>query len=142
VSSRQGHLGSPDDGIRRVLLVEDDPDVRRIRQANFANHGFSVVEAADAREGIDQVEAHHPDLVVLDLMLPVKDGWWFLREVQQCPSPRPVVFVLSAKSNHPERLMARTLGAVAYMEKPFDPEEVVSRIQALIGPAREDQALG
>lgn len=120
--------------IRRVLLVEDNPDIRLTLRSNLEYEGFAVVEATNAREGIDLVEAHQPDLVVLDLMLPVKDGWWFLREVQQCPAPRPMVMVLTARSGQGERLMAQTLGAAAFMEKPFEPAEVVNKIRSLIGP--------
>jgi DNA-binding response OmpR family regulator len=133
VSNQRGPLAPPDGVIRRVLLVEDHADIRATLRANLEYQGFKVLEASSAPEGIDLVEGHHPDLVVLDLMLPVKDGWWFLREVQQCPAPRPVVMVLSARSGQAERLMARTLGAADFIVKPFEPAEVVGKIQSLIG---------
>jgi DNA-binding response OmpR family regulator len=126
---------------RRVLLVEDDPDIRTILRTYLETDRFSVVEADTAAQGIDLVERSHPDLVLLDLMLPGKDGWWFLREVQRCPLPRPVVMVLSARSGQPERVMAQMLGAAEFMVKPFDPDHVVKRVRSHIGPAHEDQAL-
>ena len=138
----RGPLRPPDGVIRHVLLVEDNPDIRLTLRANLEYEGFSVLEAANAVEGIDLVESRHPDVVVLDLMLPVKDGWWFLREVQQCPAPRPVVMVLTARSGQGERLMAQSLGAAAFMEKPFEPEDVVKKIQSLVGRRRDDRALG
>lgn len=116
--------------------------MRSILRANLEYEGFSVTEATNAPAGIDLVEAHHPDLVILDLMLPSEDGWWFLREVQQCPTPRPVIMVLTARSGEAERLMAQSLGAAAFMVKPFDPKEVVMRARSLIGLRHEDRALG
>jgi DNA-binding response OmpR family regulator len=97
------------------------------------SEGYSVIEASDGLEGIDRVEATHPELVILDLMLPVKDGWWFLREVQRCPGPRPVVMILSARAGQGERLVAQNLGAAAFMVKPFEPDEVVTKVRSLIG---------
>jgi DNA-binding response OmpR family regulator len=132
----------PDGGVRRVLLVEDEPSIRTILRTNLEHEGFSVLEAENAVDGIHLLEAHRPDVVVLDLMLPVKDGWWFLREVQQGPLQPPVVMILSARSGDAERLMAQTLGASVYMVKPFDPEKVVKRIRTLIGPRDERAALG
>jgi DNA-binding response OmpR family regulator len=137
-----GPLRSPDGVVRRVLLIEDDPDIKTILRASLEYEGFAVTEATSAPAGIDLVEAHHPELVILDLMLPGKDGWWFLREVQQCPSPRPVMLVLTARSGQAERLMAQSLGAAAFMVKPFDPKEVVTKVRSLIGPRLDDRALG
>jgi DNA-binding response OmpR family regulator len=122
----------PRDGVARtVLLVEDHPDIRFTLRAHLEYEGFSVLEAASAPEGVDLVEAHHPDVVVLDLMLPVKDGWWFLREVQARPSPRPIVMILSARSGQAERLMAQSLGAADFIGKPFEPDDVVTKIRSL-----------
>lgn len=137
-----GPLSSPDGVIRRVLLIEDYPDIRAILRTSLEYEGFSVIEATNAPEGVDLVEAHRPDLVILDLMLPVKDGWWFLREVQQCPAPRPVVLVLTARSGQAERLMAQSLGAAAFMVKPFDPRDVIAKVRSLIGPRLDHRALG
>src|SRR5215212_4288747 len=83
-----GHTSaeSSDRDGQRVLLVEDHSDIRRVLRVSLEAEGYSVVEASNGPEGIDRVDATHPDLVILDLMLPVEDGWWFLREVQQCPA--------------------------------------------------------
>ena len=137
-----GPLRPRDGVVRRVLLIEDYPDIRTILRASLEYEGFSVIEATNAPEGIDLVEAHHPDLVILDLMLPVKDGWWFLREAQQCPAPRPVVLVLTARSGQAERLMAQSLGAAAFMVKPFDPKDVIAKVRSLIGPRLDHRELG
>jgi DNA-binding response OmpR family regulator len=124
---------------QRVLLVEDHSDIRRVLRVSLEAEGYSVVEASTGPEGIDRVEATHPDLVILDLMLPVKDGWWFLREVQQCPAPRPVVVILSARAGQGERLVALNLGAAAFMVKPFEPDDVVMKVRSLIGPSENEQ---
>ena len=124
---------------QRVLLVEDHSDIRRVLRVSLEAEGYSVVEASNGPEGIDRVEATHPDLVILDLMLPVKDGWWFLREVQQCPAPRPVVIILSARAGQGERLVAQNLGAAAFMVKPFEPDDVVMKVRSLIGSSENEQ---
>jgi DNA-binding response OmpR family regulator len=137
-----GPLHSRDGVVRRVLLIEDDPDIRNILRASLEYEGFSVTEATNAPQGLEVVDAQRPELVILDLMLPVKDGWWFLREVKQRPTPRPLVFVLTARSGQAERLMAQSLGAAAFMVKPFDPQDVIKRVRSLIGPRLDDRALG
>jgi two-component system KDP operon response regulator KdpE len=142
MSIAKDRRSAPDRAGGCVLLVEDDPDIRTVVRTTLEGHHYRVVEVGTAREGIDSVEVHHPHLVILDLMLPGKDGWWFLREVQQCPSPRPAVMVLSARSGQPERVMAQMLGAAEFMVKPFDPDQVVKRVRSLIGPADEHRALG
>jgi DNA-binding response OmpR family regulator len=129
---------SPDGGAQRVLLVEDHSDIRRVLRVSLESEGYSVIEASNGPEGIDRVEATHPDLVILDLMLPVKDGWWFLREVQRC-SARPVVMILSARAGQGERLVAQNLGAAAFMVKPFEPDEVVTKVRSLIGSTANER---
>jgi DNA-binding response OmpR family regulator len=124
---------SSDPDAPRVLLVEDHSDIRRVLRVSLESEGYSVIEASNGPEGIDRVEATHPDLVILDLMLPVKDGWWFLREVQRRPAPQPVVMILSARAGQGERLVAQNLGASAFMVKPFEPDEVVTKVRSLIG---------
>lgn len=124
---------SSDRGVQRILLVEDHSDIRRVLRVSLESEGYSVIEASNGPEGIDLVEASQPDLVILDLMLPVKDGWWFLREVQRSPAPRPVVMILSARAGQGERLVAQNLGAAAFMVKPFEPDDVVMKVRSLIG---------
>jgi DNA-binding response OmpR family regulator len=130
---------SSDRDVQSVLLVEDHSDIRRVLRVSLESEGYSVIEASSGPEGIDRVEASHPNLVILDLMLPVKDGWWFLREVQRCPAPRPVVMVLSARAGQGERLVAQNLGAAAFMVKPFEPDEVVTKVQSLIGTTENER---
>lgn len=136
----RGHApAEPSDrAAQRVLLVEDHADIRRVLRVSLEAEGYSVIEASNGPEGIDRVEATHPNLVILDLMLPVKDGWWFLREVQQCPAPRPVVMVLSARAGQGERLVAQNLGAAAFMVKPFEPDDVVIKVRSLIGATENE----
>jgi two-component system, OmpR family, KDP operon response regulator KdpE len=127
-------------GTQRVLLVEDHTDIRRVLRVSLESEGYSVIEASNGPEGIDHVEASQPDLVILDLMLPVKDGWWFLREVQRCPAPRPVVMILSARAGQGERLVAQNLGAAAFMVKPFEPDEVVTKVRSLMASTASEQS--
>jgi DNA-binding response OmpR family regulator len=117
----------------RVLIVDDEPTIRQILRIGLESEGFATSMAANAQEGIDLVRADPPALVILDLMMPQRDGWWFLRELQGCAHPRPVVLVLSARSGQGERLLAHHLGVAEYLVKPFDLDEVVRKVRHKVG---------
>ena len=100
--------------------------------------GYSAVEASNGPEGIDRVEATHPDLVILDRTLPAKDGWWLLREVQQCPGPRPVVIILSARAVQGERLVAHNLGCGLHGQA-LRARRRGDEVRSLIGSTEKEQ---
>jgi DNA-binding response OmpR family regulator len=122
-NSRDSHL---------VLIVDDDPQTRQALRRSLIDDGFRVAEASTGREGIAQVVAHGPALVILDLQMPFTNGWWFLRRLQQFPSPRPHVIGL-ARLGDQERLKAQALGAQEFLDRPCDPEEMVRRVKSRIG---------
>ena len=113
-----------------VLVVEDDPDIRGLVMSLLRRAGMTGLQAGDGRSGMRSFFEQRPDLVVLDLGLPELDGWQVLeriREVSEAP-----VLVLSATGEGPEKVRGLDGGADDYVTKPFDPDELVARINALL----------
>jgi DNA-binding response OmpR family regulator len=117
----------------RVLVIDDEPTIRQILKIGLEARGFAVSLAANAEEGMNIVASEPPALVILDLMMPQRDGWWFLREMQHHAGRRPLVIVLSARSGQGERLLAHHLGVAEYIVKPFDLDDVVSKVAYRVG---------
>lgn len=118
------------EGGARVLVVDDEPQIRRFLRLGLAGHGYEVLEAADAREGLRLAVARRPDLLILDLGLPDRDGQEVLAEVRGW-SPIPVL-VLSARGREAEKVRAFDLGADDYVVKPFSMAELLARVKAAL----------
>lgn len=118
----------------RVLVVEDDPTLRLVLRDNLQSEGYEVDVAADGTRAISRARIATPDLVVLDLTLPDLDGLELLptlRSLGQIP-----IIVLTARAERAEKLKGLNLGADDYMTKPFDPDELLARIRAVLRRAR------
>ncbi len=113
-----------------ILIVEDEPSIRRLLRNTLGVQNYRVVEAADGREGLSQLAAARPDLILLDLGLPDMDGLDFIREVRR-GSPVPIV-VLSSRDDEKGKVAALDLGADDYVTKPFGAEELVARIRTAL----------
>jgi DNA-binding response OmpR family regulator len=113
-----------------VLIVEDDPQIAQIIQIKLKNNGFDVVHAPDGGAGLAAVHQLHPDLVLLDVMMPVMDGHQVLRAIRSEPefADLPVIMV-TAKGQERDILHGFKDGATDYIAKPFSPAEVVARVQ-------------
>jgi DNA-binding response OmpR family regulator len=125
-----------------VLLVEDDLRLAALTKEYLEGHGIAVVHVADGRRGQDEALGGRYDAVLLDLMLPGKDGLEVCREVR-ARSDVPIV-VLTARGEEADRVMGLELGADDYLAKPFSPRELLARIRAVVrrakgraGPARD-----
>jgi two-component system KDP operon response regulator KdpE len=121
---------------KRVLIIDDDPDVVDILKITLRKAGFDVSGALDAQAAVDKCIAFHPNLILLDLMMPVVDGWETFRRLRKITEV-PVVIV-SAKDNQTDVVRGLDVGADDYITKPFFPPEIVSRVQAVLrraGPA-------
>ena len=123
----------PAEGAPRVLVIDDEPTIRQILKIGLEAQGFAVSLAPNAQEGMNIVVSDPPALVILDLMMPQRDGWWFLREMQHHAGRRPLVIVLSARSGQGERLLAHHLGVAEYIVKPFDLDDVVHKVSYRVG---------
>ena len=115
----------------RILLVEDNPDLAEGVEYNLRLEGYDVRIADDGRKAIDQARAWHPDLVLLDLMLPEMDGYQVLRSIRQNGSRVPVI-ILSARGEEADKVRGFRLDADQYVTKPFSIVELLERVAALL----------
>jgi two-component system, chemotaxis family, chemotaxis protein CheY len=117
---------------RRVLVVDDDDGVRRVIGDLLEDEGYAVRRAASGQEALDLLAEWLPDLILLDLMMPIMDGWQFRAEQRQLngPAGRVPILVLSAVRNLPTR--AEALEPAALLPKPFDIDEVLATIEYVI----------
>ncbi len=125
----------------RLLVVDDEPNIRELLSASLRFAGFEVRAAADGREAITAAREFDPDLVVLDVMLPGMDGFEVLRKMRAEGRTLPVLF-LTARDETEDKITGLTLGGDDYVTKPFSLEEVVARIRAVLrrtsgGPAED-----
>lgn len=115
----------------RLLVVDDEPHLLRALVLNLTNRGYDVTTATTAALALAQIRRRAPDLLVLDLGLPDADGLDVIRELHATGSTVPIV-VLSARSGREDKVIALDLGAVDYVSKPFDMNELIARLEAVI----------
>ena len=116
-----------------VMVIEDEKEIRDLLRYNLERAGFRVAAFADGEEGLAQLFASRPDAVVLDLMLPGRNGLEILREVRGEPATADVpVLVLTARGAEMDKLLGFEHGADDYLTKPFSPRELVARLRALL----------
>lgn len=118
----------------RVLVVDDDDDIRNLVRTLLERDGIVVRDAANGREGLREFHSWRPDLVVLDVSMPELDGWQTLERIRDL-SDVPVM-MLTARGAELERVRGLQAGADDYMVKPFGRQELVARVQALLRRAR------
>jgi len=123
----------------RVLIVEDEPDIRALVVHHLKREGYQVSAAASGEEALRQVQAAQPDLVLLDLMMPAMDGLEVCRRLRQDPATASLpIVMLTAKGDEVDRVLGLEIGADDYIVKPFSPKELLARIRAVLrrsGPA-------
>jgi two-component system OmpR family response regulator len=120
----------------RLLVVDDEPNILELLEASLRFAGFDVITAATGAAAVRAAEQHHPDLVVLDVMLPDLDGFTVLRRLHAAYRRIPVVF-LTARDANDDKVAGLTLGGDDYVTKPFSLEELVARIRAVLRRAAE-----
>jgi two-component system, OmpR family, phosphate regulon response regulator PhoB len=125
---------------REVLVVEDEPDIRRLVVLHLERDGFRCRTAANGLDALREAKAHVPDLVVLDLMLPGLDGLEVCRRLRSDASTAGVpIIMLTAKSDEVDRVVGLEVGADDYVAKPFSPKELVARVRAVLRRSRPSQ---
>lgn len=115
---------------KKILVVDDEASVRKLVRSYLERDGFAVLEAADGVSAIEITNQQHPDLLVLDLMLPGVDGLEVCRRV--CGEGGPMVLMLTARTEEADKLVGLGMGADDYLTKPFSPRELVARVKALL----------
>lgn len=114
-----------------LLLVEDDIDLQKVLAQYLELSGFRVYTANHGRHGLEVFNEHHVDLCILDVMMPVMDGFALAKEIRSLDPSMPVVF-LTAKNQKEDRLKGLKIGADDYITKPFEAEELVLRLHNIL----------
>ncbi len=125
----------------KILVVEDEPDIRELLRYSLAEEGFVVEEAGDGAEALDRITRRAPDLVVLDLMMPRMSGLELCRRLRASADTAALpVMVVTAKGAEVDRILGLEMGADDYVVKPFSPREVVARVKGLLRRAARTAA--
>lgn len=130
--------------MKRVLVVEDDGEIRTLLKNYLQENGFEVVEAKDGRVASQLIEEEHYDIILMDMMLPYKSGDILIQELRDCKdkeNSRTPVIVLSAKTMKDTRLEVLRMGADDYIIKPFDLDEVLVRIEVVLRRSETEKNL-
>jgi two-component system KDP operon response regulator KdpE len=114
----------------KALVVDDEKSIRRFLKASLSPHGYNVIEATHAREGLDLAFNFHPDIIILDLCLPDMDGVDVTRKLREKIST-PII-ILSIRENEKDKIAALDAGADDYLTKPFSMGELLARLRALM----------
>ena len=114
----------------KLLIVDDDPNICDMLKLYFENEGYQVKTASDGVDGVNYFKIYEPDIVLLDIMMPKKDGWQVCREIREI-SPKPVIMI-TAKGEVFDKVLGLELGADDFIVKPFDMKELSARIKAVL----------
>ncbi len=115
---------------KKALVIEDDPNIRELLRLYLEKDGFEVYGTADGGNGIREFKRVQPDLVMLDIMLPVMDGWQVCREIRR-ESSTPII-MLTAKGETSDKISGLEMGADDYIVKPLEMKEVIARVHAVM----------
>jgi two-component system cell cycle response regulator DivK len=120
---------------KRILIVEDQEDLRGVLRTLLAGSGYEVVEAADGRAGVAKAQSERPDLILMDIQLPVLDGYDATRQIKANPDLKatPIIAVSSFAMKGDEE-KARTAGCDHYVTKPYSPMQLLGIIRGFLGP--------
>jgi CheY-like chemotaxis protein len=121
----------------KVLLVDDEDQLRRVMRDLLEREGYGIAEARDGPQALDQVDQYNPDIIVLDLNLPTLDGYSVLSELRSRPSTRDIpVIVLTAKGDEDNEVRVFELGADDFLTKPFRARALSARLEAILARRR------
>ena len=117
-----------------ILVVDDEPLYQRLLKANLEQEGYEVITAGDGEEALEIISSQHPDLVVLDVMMPKLDGLTTCERIRQF-SNMPII-ILTARGEEQDRVKGLNLGADDYVVKPFSATELIARVKAVLRRAQ------
>jgi CheY-like chemotaxis protein len=118
----------------RILIADDEPHIRKLVSFTLGNHGYEVLQATDGGEAVSLAKEHLPDLVLMDVMMPVMTGFDAVRMLREDPATAAIpVVMLSAKSQRAEVQEGMDCGATEYICKPFTPKDLVQRVGEILG---------
>jgi len=117
----------------KILIADDSPDLVNILSSRFRALGFQVFEARDGMEALEQARANHPDIILLDVMMPELNGFQVCRRMKQDPATVAIpIIMLTAKSSEADKFWGTEVGADHYLTKPIDPGRVVLQVQEML----------
>lgn len=114
----------------KILIVDDEENICELVRLYIEKEGFDAIIANDGQESVAKFNKEKPDLILLDIMLPIKDGWQVCREIR-AQSKVPII-MLTAKGETFDKVLGLELGADDYVVKPFEPKELIARIRAVL----------
>jgi DNA-binding response OmpR family regulator len=119
---------------KKILIIEDDKDLVELIKYNLEKMGFDSSAAYNGQEGLERTKSEKPDLIILDLMLPVIDGYEFLKIIKEDPAYATIpIIILSAKVSPGAVIKGFRLGAADYIPKPFNVGELISKVKDSLG---------
>jgi two-component system alkaline phosphatase synthesis response regulator PhoP len=128
-------------GKRKILIIEDDKDIVEMLDYNLKEEGYDTISALNGEEGIALAGKERPDLIILDIMLPIMDGFEVCRTLKNDDRVAHVpIIILSAKSQETDKVVGLELGADDYVTKPFSPRELIARMRAILRRRKGEHA--
>jgi twitching motility two-component system response regulator PilH len=119
---------------KQILVVEDSPTTRRQITEILESQGYEVISAEDGEAALELVREHHPELVVLDIVLPKKNGYQVCRNIKSDPDLAIKVMMLTAKDQEKDRIWGQRQGADIYLSKPVNADELVESVAKMMSP--------
>ncbi len=118
---------------KRILVVEDQEDNRRILRDLLTSVGFQILEAEDGEQGIAAAEAHRPDLILMDIQMPIVDGYEATRRIKANPELKAIpIIVVTSYALSGDEDKARAAGADDYITKPYSPRQLLAKVKAYL----------
>ena len=115
-----------------ILVAEDSPTTRRKIAGILEDQGYHVLTAEDGKQAIELTREHHPELVVLDIVLPKKNGYQVCRSIKSDPDLAIKVMIVTSKAMEKDRIWSQRQGADGYLAKPVDPDKLIDLVETLI----------
>ncbi|KZM52821.1 MULTISPECIES: response regulator transcription factor [Aeribacillus] len=116
----------------KILIVDDDPHIRKLIRVILSDEGFTILEAEDGKDALSLLDSEKVDLIILDIMMPNMDGWDLCENIRTYYSDSLPILMLTAKGETAQKVKGFNLGADDYLVKPFHPAELLARIKALL----------
>ncbi|WP_418790543.1 response regulator [Phosphitispora sp. TUW77] len=124
----------------KILVVDDEPHIVELIRFNLVKEGYNVISAQDGLKAYEMAAEYKPDLIILDLMLPVMDGFEVCRQMQKNPELSEIpIIMLTARSEEIDKVLGLEIGADDYITKPFSPRELIARVKARLRRATVKQ---
>ncbi|MDD5432732.1 MAG: response regulator transcription factor [Candidatus Omnitrophica bacterium] len=122
----------------KILIVEDEKDINKMLDYNLQKEGFRTISCRDGEDALDLANKEHPDLILLDLMLPGIDGLEVCKSLKKEDKTAVIpIIMLTAKSQESDKIVGLELGADDYVTKPFSPKELIARVKAVLRRSKE-----